>query len=1175
MSITKEQQQVLDDALIQPEQRLQIGSCNYRLSTTFKPKEPTFQVALDVLSLTPFYPAFLITASVPAIYMHEFWTSASYHKHSIRFKLNTKRYSFDLDTFRNMLQICPKLPRQQFVDPPFEEEILTFMRELGYPRNIKLLSDVKVDILPQPWRTFGTIINKCLSGKVTGIDSLRLSRAQILWGLYHQQKVDYAYLLWEDLVFQIENKESRKNKYMFYPRFTKVVINHFMSQDQSIPRRNKVDWHMANDDPILTTMRFIPQHEVVQKYGAILPDNLTTQAMKESEAYKTYYAFATGKAILKPKYVRRTTKEKTIPAPKAFSSKRIKSAAKVTKSGKKQPAQGLETLSEIALSEAEHMKIALERSKTQKHSSHASGSGADEGTGVKLGVPDVPTYGFNDEQISWKSIEEEEYDEHDDEEQGDDDEQTDSDNDGDDFVHPKFSTHDEEDKEEDSFDPRVQTPSHVESTDDEDSDEEIQGANVEGDKQDEEETNEEVEANELYRDVNVNLEGRDIEMTNAQQTNVQPTQETEDTHVIITAPVNPEGQQQSSSVSSGFVSNMFNPSLDICINSIFNLNTESTSLVDVPVTAIAEPPLLSVTTTPPPPTPLITHPQQTPVPTPATVPSSSLQDLPNFGSLFGFDHRLKTLENNFSEFNQTNQFMHEAVKTAVELQSERLRDEAQAENTNFINKLDDNIKKIIKDQVKEQVKAQVSKILPKIRKTINEQLEAEVLTCSSNESKTSYVVAANLFELELKKILIDKMESNKSIHISDEQKNLYKALVDAYESDKLILDTYGDTVSFKRRRDDEDKDEEPSAGSNRGSKRRRARKEPESTSAPKEKTSKTTGKSTEGSKSYHKSAGESAQAEEPMHTAKDLEEPAHQEFETGVTEDQPNEETSQLPDWFQKPAKPPTPDRDWNKNLPEAHGPVQPWLSSLAQMEDPRESFNELMDTPLDFLAFVMNRLKVDTLTPELLAGPTFELMKGTCKSLVELEYFFEEVYKVTTEKLDWNNPEGQQYPHDLRKPLPLIPNSRGRQGIPFDHNNDLAYLCGGVSSRTYATFVTKTKAADYGHIKWIEELVPNTMWSQITVNYDKYALYGISHWGRKRQQFYGFTANRESACDERILKSKKSKNEQKPTRNGKDKYKREDMRKDIKAGSARHKEKVKISKGGQSQESQVKVEEK
>ncbi|GJU34133.1 hypothetical protein Tco_1182487 [Tanacetum coccineum] len=824
---------------------------------------------------------------------------------------------------------------------------------------------------------------------------------------------------------------------MYYPRFTKVIVNFFMTKDQSIPRRNKVNWHFARDDYMFTTIKVVSRHEDTQLYGAIFPDELTNEAIKDSESYKEYYAIASG----------------------AEPPKTKASAAKIAK--KKQPAKtskakGLTVLYEVALTEAEQMKLATKRSLIQTHSSYASGSGADEGTGDIPGVPDVPTYGSDDEQISWKTSEEEDDDEvavNDDDDENDDNdamivsrvviERTESDNDGDDLFNPKFSTHDEEDKEEDSFDPRVQTPSHVESTDDEDSDEEIQDANG----------------------------------LNALVSGAQSIQKVNNRvllcHLALFQPCSTQSRTR-------------------CIDSLFNLNNESTSLVDVPVTTIPEPPLLSAITLPLPPTPLITHLQQIQVPTPPTIPSSSLQDLPNFSSLFGFDHRLKTLENNFSEFNQMNQFaaavslipgivdaylankMHEAVKTAVQLQSERLRDEAQAENADFINKLDDNIKKIIKDQVKEQVKAQVSKILPKIEKTVNEQLKAEVLTRSSNESKTSHAIAANLSELELKKILIDKMESNKSIHRSDEQKNLYKALVDAYESDKLILDTYGDTVSFKRRRDDEDKDEEPSAGSNRGSKRRRAGKEPESTSAPKEKTSKTTGKSTEGSKSHHKSAGESAQAEEPMHTAKDLEEPAHQEFKTGVTEDQPNEETFQHPDWFQKPAKPPTPDRDWNKTLPDAHGPVQPWLSSLAQMEDPRESFNELMDTPLDFSAFVMNRLKVDTLTPELLVGPTFELMKGSCKSLVELEYFFEEVYKATTDQLDWNNPK----------------------------------------SRTYTTSVTKTKAADYGHIKWIEDLVPNTMWSQVPVSYDKHALWGISHWGRKRQQFYGFAANRESARD-------------------------------------------------------------
>ncbi|GJY32503.1 copia protein [Tanacetum coccineum] len=934
MSITKKQQQALDDALVLREQRLRIGNCNYRLSTTFKPKEPTFQVALDVLSLTPFYQAFLISGSVPTIYMHEFWATVFYHKHCIKFKMNKKNYSFDLETFRDMLQICPNLPGQKFEDPPFEEEILAFIRELGYPGDIKSLSDVKVDTLHQPWRAFGTIINKCLSGKVIGLDQLRLSRAQIIWGMYHQKIVDYVYLLWEDLVYQIENKVSKKNKYMYYPRFTKVIINHFMSKDQSILRKNKVDWHMANNDLILTTMRFIPRHETVQKYCAILPDTLTNQAMKESDEYKTYHDFATGKI--------------------------------------KQPAQGLEPLLEIALFKTEQMKIVTKRSKTQFHSSHASGSGANEGTGVTPWVPDVPTYGSEDELISWKSSDEDDDDEvslsqddddnadnEDDDGQDDDNKQTESDNDGEDFVHPKFSTHDEEERQE------------------KEDKEEEEGDNVEGEELNEEETNEEDEVNELYRDVNVNLERRDIEMADALQTNVPRTQVIEDTHVIITT-VTPEVQQQSSSISPGFISNMLNPNLDTGIDSILNLNTESTSLVDVPVTTNVEMPPSSVTTLPPPPIPPI-QPQ------------------------------VKALEDDFSEFKQTN--------LSVKL----------------VSSIPGIVDKYLANQMNEAVKAAV-------------QLQSDRL--------------------------------------------------------RNILSSYGDIVTLKRRQDDEDEDEEPSAGSNRG---------------PRE-------EELEKNLIYWKVCSSRG----PIHADEDLEEPAHQEFDTRLTEDQPVDETTQHPDWFQKLTKPPTLDRNWNKTLPAKHGPVQPWISTLAQNEDPRESFNELMDTPLDFSAFVLNRLKVDTLTSELLVGPTFVLMKGSCKSLVELEYFLEEACKATTNQLDWNNPEGQQYPHDLRMPLPLIHNLRGRRVIPFDHfiNNDLAYLSGGVSSRTYSTSVTKTKAADYEHIKWIEDLIPNTMWSQVPIVYDKHALWGISHWGRKRQQFYGFAVNRESARDvyfrNRIIRIKK-----------------------------------------------------
>ncbi|GJZ35831.1 hypothetical protein Tco_0581648 [Tanacetum coccineum] len=707
--------------------------------------------------------------------------------------MNKKSYSFDLDTFRNILQICPKIPRQHFIDTLFEEDIFTFMRELGYSRTIKLLYDVK-----------------CIKSK---------TRSPERTSTYTTQDS---------------------------PRSSSTTSCHKINR--SIPRRNKVDWHMVTDDPILTTIRFIPQNKVVEKYGAILPNYLTTQAMKESEAYKTHHALATRKVQPKPKYVRRSSRTKTDDVPKPSSRKRVKATAKV-----------------------------------------ANGSGAYEGTGVKPGVPDVPTYRSDDEEeIPWKLSDEDDDDDQcvpdDDQGNDNDSEQTASDTKGDDFVHPKFTSHDteerhdEEDKDKESFDPRVQTPSNYEPSDDEANGDLPQSGYVE---------EEEVNVEQTF-EANINLEGRDTEMTDAPKT----TQVIEDTHVTLT-PVNLE----------------------------------------------------------------------------------------------------------------------------------------------------------------------VSKILLRIEKLVNEQLESEVLIRSSHEAKSTHAIAANLSELELKKILIDKMESNKSIDRSDEQKNLYKALVDAYAVDKDLLDAYGDTITIKRRRDEAYDNKEPSVGTDRGSKRRRAGKEPESSSAPKETTSKSTGKLTKGSKSRHQSAGQSAPAKEPIHSEDDFKEPTHQEFETEVNDDQPEDEIH--------------PSHDWQ--------------------EDPRESFDELMDTPLDFSAFVMNQLKVDTLTPELLDGPTFELMKGTCKSLVKLKYFFEEVYKATTEQLDWTNPEGQQYPHDLRKPLPLISNTRGRQVIPFDHfiNKDLAYLSGGVSSQKIIA-VTKLQIIEwhgYKHLDWI------------TVRRDDDKLYSFKEGDLKRLQ--------------------------------------------------------------------------
>ncbi|GJZ01083.1 hypothetical protein Tco_0519044 [Tanacetum coccineum] len=297
------------------------------------------------------------------------------------------------------------------------------------------------------------------------------------------------------------------------------------------------------------------RHEDTQLYGAILPNELTNEDIRNSESFKEYYAIASG---AEPPKTKARVKKKQVGSNMSMTpptkGKRLNTSAKGAKTAKKkQPAKtskakGLSVLSEVALTEVEQIKLATKRSLIQTHSSHASGSGADEGTSSIPGVPDVPTYESDDEQISWKSSEEDDDDEvnvsedddddndddidkddedddadnqddenPDDANQDDDDDQTKSDNDGDDFVYPKLSTHDDEARQDDVVN---EEESDEESNDesDEDSDEEIQDAHVEGDKMNEEETNKEAKVDALYRDVNVNLEGRDTEMTDAPRT---------------------------------------------------------------------------------------------------------------------------------------------------------------------------------------------------------------------------------------------------------------------------------------------------------------------------------------------------------------------------------------------------------------------------------------------------------------------------------------------------------------------------------------------------------------------------------------------------------------------------------------------------------------------------------
>nr|GEW76423.1 hypothetical protein [Tanacetum cinerariifolium] len=527
-----------------------------------------------------------------------------------------------------MLQICPRVHGQSFVKPPFEEEILAFIHFLRHSAVIRNLTDVNINKLYQPWRSFVVIINKCLTEKSSGYDSLRID-------------------------------------HMFY------------------------------------TIKLVSRHQNTQQFGALLPIELTNVEIRNSNAYKEYYAVATGAVPPKPKasvWKTRSSSDTTITPPTAAAGPRLTTSAKGKQAAKASKAKNLSALSE-----------------------NSTDDEVDDDEGKD---------GDGDEE-----------DDGDDGEEGDGDDDDDEDNDGEEG----------DDNDDDQEVLRDDDKDDEKDDEDEGNSEEDLSLNVGK----EEGHDEEEEKDELYRDVNIN-----------QGKGIQETLEVKDAHVTLTS-VNPD------------------------VAPLHMTAPTMTPFTIATITTTSQAPILQTTAL-----------------------STIIQNLPNFGSLFGFDNRLRTLEAKFSEFMKTNQFagavsaipgivhrymdqrMNKAVHVAVQLQSDKLREEAQKENNKFLKTIDENMKTIIKEKVKEQI-------------------------------KTSYAVAADLSKMELKKILIEKIEGNKE------------------------------------------------------------GKEPESASAPTETSTRSAGRSTQGSKSRQASASESTFSKEPMQTTFQMEEPSHPEFNTAGSESRP------------------------------------------------------------------------------------------------------------------------------------------------------------------------------------------------------------------------------------------------------------------------------------------------
>nr|GEU41242.1 putative reverse transcriptase domain-containing protein [Tanacetum cinerariifolium] len=262
MATTIEQQVALDEALVPRTQRLRIGRSNFRLPSDIQSKESTLQVIYDVLRICPFFKAFLVTTDVPEIYMQEFYDTAYVHQHSIKFKMDNKKHIVNLETFRDMLDICPMILGQSFDELPLEEEILEFLR----------------------------------------------------------------------------------------------------------------------DDMIFSTIKVVSRHQNTQQHGAMLPIELTNDEIRNTKAYKEYYACASGEAAPKPK----------------ASARRKRSGSKTS-------------ITPPTATTTPTTTIAVTLRLTTAAKGKQPAKAKNEGTGSKSGVPDVPS-DDSKEELSWNSSDDEDAD---------------------------------------------------------------------------------------------------------------------------------------------------------------------------------------------------------------------------------------------------------------------------------------------------------------------------------------------------------------------------------------------------------------------------------------------------------------------------------------------------------------------------------------------------------------------------------------------------------------------------------------------------------------------------------------------------------------------------------------------------------------------------------------------
>ncbi|GJX71294.1 hypothetical protein Tco_0308465 [Tanacetum coccineum] len=499
---------------------------------------------------------------------------------------------------------------------------------------------------------------------------------------------------------------------MYYPRFTKVIIHHFLIQDKTLSWRNKIGMHTSKDDYLINSLRFVFAKESTQIYGAILPECLTSPVMKESKAYKTYLGYATDEEpIQKGKRVKRPAKKSTT---KPAAGVVIKEAHVETKSKSKEKekvdvsrGKGIELLSEVALTEEAQMKEVRKKSLRDFYKTHIVVLDSTESESESWGNDEDDSN--NEQESSNEGSEQENESEEQESDSEQEEESEDDDQEEEEFVHTPTNDKDDDNLESESDDV-------IKSDEEKGMDDTTYQFDDDVDARLKEPTQTDKEV--------VQGEGADAEMNDAQQgnENLETTQEQviEDAYVTISTIMKKiEVPVTSSSHSSDLVSKFLK------FSNIPHADAEIVSKLDVHVY-----PMKSQDA--------VTH--------------------RSYNTVFRFNDRITSLEKEVTELKKDP--LHTQVITLVDEHLDTRLGETKEEFMKFL-------LESLTTRIKEQVKDQPPQILPKevsnfashvIKKLIKESRDEVTLAKVSYQPHSTYETASTLAEFELKMILIGHNE---------------------------------------------------------------------------------------------------------------------------------------------------------------------------------------------------------------------------------------------------------------------------------------------------------------------------------------------------------------------------------------------------------------------------------